>query len=100
MLVFQKSYYDDVILMNHVFFWLHCIYKRRWFGFLNIDLKLNYSFDALELDYDMDEEEVKKYSPGEVLPVFLFYSDNEELGRLTGEVSFDELEKKYLEVNQ
>ena len=63
-------------------------------------LKEKYSFDALELDYDMDEEEVKKYSPGEVLPVFLFYSANEELGRLTGEVSFDELEKKYLEVNQ
>ena len=56
--------------------------------------------ELIELDYDMDEEEVKKYSPGEVLPVFLFYSDNEELGRLTGEVSFDELEKKYLEVNQ
>ena len=63
-------------------------------------LKEKYSFDAIELDYDMDEEEVNKYSPGKVLPVFLFYSDNKELARLVGEVSFEELENKYLEVNQ
>ena len=61
-------------------------------------LKKNYSFDFLELDYDMDEEEVEKYNPGKVLPVFIFLKDDKEIDRLVGEVSYEELEQKYLEV--
>ena len=38
-------------------------------------LKNNYSFDSIELDYDMDEEEVSNYNPGDILPVFIVYSD-------------------------
>ena len=63
-------------------------------------LKDKYSFDAVELDYDIDEIEVEKYTPGDILPVFIFCADDKETSRLVGEVSFDELERKYLEVNQ
>ncbi len=63
-------------------------------------LKKNYSFDFLELDYDMDEEEVEKYNPGKVLPVFIFLKDDKEIDRLVGEVSYEELEQKYLEVGE
>ena len=58
----------------------------------------NYSFEAIELDYDMDEEEVKEYKPGNILPIFIFLKDNNEVARLVGEVSYLELEQKYLEV--
>lgn len=63
-------------------------------------LKKNYSFDFLELDYDMDEEEVENYNPGKVLPVFIFLKDDKEIDRLVGEVSYEELEQKYLEVGE
>ncbi len=55
-------------------------------------LQENYSFEAIDLDYDVDEEEVQKYSPGNVLPVFLFFKDGEEVSRLVGEVSYEQLE--------
>ena len=61
-------------------------------------LKDNYQFDYQELDYDMDEDEVKKYSPGDVLPIFIFMNEDEEIDRLTGEFSYDELYNKMLEV--
>ena len=53
-------------------------------------LKDNFDFEFIELDYDMDEEEVKRYNPGEILPVFIFYKDDNELFRVTGELSYDE----------
>ena len=61
-------------------------------------LKDNYDFEFIEYDYDMDEEEVSKYTPGEILPVFIFYSDDKELFRLTGEFSYDDIVKKIEEV--
>ena len=64
------------------------------------ELQDKYEFEAVDLDYDVDEEEVEKLSPGNTLPVFLFYKDNQEVDRLIGEVSFEELEKKYLEVGE
>ena len=62
------------------------------------ELKSNYQFDFVEYDYDMDEEEVMKLSPGKVLPVFIFYKDNVEVKRLVGEVSYKDLETTFLEV--
>jgi len=55
-------------------------------------LQDEYDFEAIDLDYDLDEEEVQKLSPGNVLPVFLFFRDNREVARLVGEVSYEELE--------
>ena len=61
-------------------------------------LKDNYQFDYEELDLDMDEEKVEKYSPGDVLPVFIFLNDAKEIDRLVGEYSYDELKNKMIEV--
>ena len=63
-------------------------------------LQKNYDFEAVELDYDIDEEEVEKYSPGNILPVFLFYKNDKEVARLSGEVSYKELEEMYLKVGE
>ncbi len=63
-------------------------------------LQDKYDFEAVDLDYDVDEEEVEKLSPGNILPVFIFFKDDKEVGRLIGEVSYEELEKKYLEVGE
>ena len=46
----------------------------------------------LEYDYDMDEEIVKKYNPGEVLPVIIFVTDK-EVERIKGEHSYKEIEE-------
>ena len=62
--------------------------------------KEQYDFDAVELDYDMDEEEIEKYHPGKVLPVFIFFSNNQEVARLTGEICYEDLEKVFLEVGE
>ncbi len=42
-------------------------------------------------DYDMDEEIVKSFSPGDVLPITIFFKDGKEVDRLTGEKSENEL---------
>ncbi len=61
-------------------------------------LKENYKFEDIELDYDMDEEEVKKYNPGDKLPVFIVYDNDKEITRVTGEFNEDEFIKKLNEV--
>lgn len=55
-------------------------------------LKLK-DIETINLDYDMDEDEVKKYNVGDVLPVFIFYKDNEEVIRVIGEKSEEQLLK-------
>ena len=54
--------------------------------------------ELIELDYDMDEDEVKKYSPGDILPVFIVFDEDKELLRLTGEFSYDEFISRLKEV--
>ena len=39
----------------------------------------------------MDEEIVKSFSPGDVLPITIFFKDGKEVDRLTGEKSENEL---------
>ena len=53
-----------------------------------------YNFEVLQLDYDIDEDEVKKYNVGEVLPVFIFFDSDKEILRVIGEKS----EKDFLEL--
>lgn len=57
-----------------------------------------YDFDVLELDYDMDFDEVSKYKPGDILPVFIFLDGNRELYRSIGEVSEKKLVTKIEEL--
>lgn len=54
----------------------------------------NYSFDYTELDLDMDEDEVKKYNPGDKLPIFIVLDKDKEINRYIGEFSYDDLENK------
>jgi len=63
-------------------------------------LKENFDYEFIELDYDMDEEEVQKYNPGEVLPVFIFFIDEKEVMRITGELTYDEMVKRIEEVGE
>lgn len=66
------------------------VMKKIWNNILN-----KYELDILELDYDMDNEEVKKYDVGSVLPVVIFVDNNDnELERLIGE----QKESKLIEV--
>ena len=50
-----------------------------------------YPMETIELDYDMDEEEVSKYSPGDVLPVLIFFEGDQEIFRVVGEKKEKEL---------
>lgn len=61
-------------------------------------LKELYDFDFIELDYDMDEDEVSKYDPGNILPVFIFFDGDKEIDRIHGEFSLEEIKKKIEEV--
>ena len=51
----------------------------------NLNIKIN------KLDYDLDEDEVEEYNVGDKLPVVVFKKDNNEVNRLIGEKSYDEL---------
>ncbi|MBQ2909793.1 MAG: thioredoxin family protein [Bacilli bacterium] len=58
------------------------------------------NIETINLDYDMDEDEVKKYNVGDLLPVFIFYKDDKEVKRIVGEKSEEELLKIIEEVGE
>ena len=64
------------------------VMNKRWKNILK-----NQTIETINLDYDMDEDEVKKYNVGDVLPVFIFYKDDEEVIRVVGEKSEEQLLK-------
>ena len=47
--------------------------------------------ETISLDLDFDEEEANKYTPGEILPVFIFEKDGKEIKRIIGEHSKEEM---------
>lgn len=53
-----------------------------------------YEIETVNLDYDLDEEEVQKYCPGNILPVFIFFDNNKEIQRVIGEKT----EKEMIEI--
>lgn len=57
-------------------------------------IQKKYAIPTEELDYDFDSEEVSKYQPGNVLPVFIFFEGDQEVGRIVGEYK----EEKMLEL--
>lgn len=66
-----------------------CIIMNKIFN----KIKEEYDIETIELDYDFDEEEVKKYNVGKILPVFIFFKDDKEVGRLNGEHKKEEFDK-------
>lgn len=66
-----------------------CIIMNKIFN----KIKEEYDIESVELDYDFDEDEVKKYNIGKILPVFIFFKDDNEVGRLNGEHKKEEFDK-------
>lgn len=62
------------------------VMNNVWKKILNV-----HPIETISLDYDMDEEEVLKYSPGNILPIFIFYSNDVEVKRVVGEVTYEEM---------
>ena len=63
-------------------------------------IKENENIELETLDYDFDEEEVKKYEPGEVLPVLIFEKDGKEILRLKGEKTYKDIIDAVGELNE
>lgn len=57
------------------------------------------NIEITNLDYDMDEDEVMTYNPGDILPIAIFYKDNIEIKRLVGEHKLSEIEEILNEEN-
>ncbi len=51
------------------------------------------NIETISLDYDMDEEEVQGYQVGKKLPVFIFMNNNQEIKRVVGEHSYEDMLK-------
>lgn len=51
------------------------------------------SIEIISYDYDMDEDIVKEYNPGTLLPVAIFFKDDKEVARLNGEKTKEEIEE-------
>ena len=49
--------------------------------------------EVVKYDYDLDEEEIKKYNVGQNLPVFIYEKDGKEVSRVVGETTYEELVK-------
>lgn len=64
-----------------------CIIMNKVFN----KVKEMYSFDLEEYDFDFDD--VSVFNPGKILPVYIFYKDNNEVDRLCGEHKIEEFEE-------
>lgn len=64
-----------------------CLIMRPLFD----NLKDEINIEQVEYDYDLDEDIVKKYNVGEILPVFILTENDKEIARLTGEKSKEEV---------
>ncbi len=65
------------------------VMKKIW---KNLEQKYS-DIEYIDLDYDYDEEEVKKYNVGKIVPINIFYKDDKEVERLVGEKTIDEVEE-------
>lgn len=63
-----------------------CIIMNKVFN----KIKEKYSFELIELDYDFDD--IDEYNPGNILPVYIFYNNDKEIGRLCGEHKEEEFD--------
>lgn len=66
-----------------------CIIMKSRFN----DVIKEYNLDIKDYDYDLDEDKIKEFNIGEILPVYIKIEDNKEVKRLVGEHSKEELRK-------
>ena len=65
------------------------VMKKTW-----KELQEKYSdFEYIDYDYDMDEDIVKTYNVGDIVPINIFIKDGKEVTRLIGEKSKEEVEE-------
>lgn len=64
---------------------MHKIWKQIEEEYKNIEI--------ISYDYDMDEDIVKTYNVGNLLPVSIFFQDDKEVARLNGEKTKREIEE-------
>ena len=64
---------------------MHKIWKQIEEEYKNIEI--------ISYDYDMDEDIVKNYNVGNLLPVAIFFKNDEEVARLNGEKTKKEIEE-------
>ena len=56
------------------------------------DIKEKYSdIEIVNYDYDMDEETVKTFNPGSILPITILINNEVEVERLNGEKSLNDI---------
>jgi len=68
---------------------MSCIFMNEVLKTIEKDQDKNY--ETVELDYDLDEAEVKGYDIGNILPVYILFDNNQEIARSSGEKSKKEL---------
>jgi len=57
----------------------------------------NSDIEFVNYDYDMDEDIVKSFNPGDILPITIFMVNDKEVFRLNGEKSVEEIENVILQ---
>ena len=55
--------------------------------------KIKENYEYLEYDYDMDEDKIKEFDVGKILPVIIVFKDDKEITRIVGEKKKEEIEK-------
>ena len=64
-----------------------CIIMKSRFN----DIIKNYDIKVIDYDYDFDDEKIRKYNVGKILPVYIKIENEKEIKRLVGEHSKEEL---------
>lgn len=64
-----------------------CIIMNKVFN----QIKSEYDFELEEYDYDFDD--IEKFNSGNIMPVYIFYKEDKEIGRLIGEHKKEEFER-------
>ena len=64
-----------------------CLILNKHLKKLSVEKNINIT----KLDYDLDEDLVEEYNVGDKLPVIILKENNNELRRLIGEKSYDEI---------
>lgn len=78
-----------IVLISAIWCGSCIIMKNKW-----NELEKEYNLNIIRYDYDMDEDEIKKYDVGLVLPVSIFLDENNnEVYRIIGEKNKDDLIK-------
>lgn len=70
-----------------------CIIMNKFWNDIEKDFP---NIEFVTYDLDMDEDLVKEYNPGDILPVLIAFENGKEFKRTTGEKNFEDT-KKFIE---